>query len=90
MSEQAEKTAAVRVLFFAAARDAAGTGELALDAVAEGFTVGALARELAARYPDLGARMRSVRFAVNGEYVRDEHPVRAGDEVAVIPPVAGG
>lgn len=80
----------VTVLFFAAARDAANTAELTLDAVPEGYTVEALSKELAARFPALGVRLGWVRFAVNGEYVRLEHPVRLGDEVALIPPVAGG
>ncbi|MCH7810282.1 MAG: MoaD/ThiS family protein [Chloroflexi bacterium] len=31
-----------------------------------------------------------VRFAVNSEYVPASHPVRDGDEVALIPPVSGG
>jgi molybdopterin synthase sulfur carrier subunit len=31
-----------------------------------------------------------VRVAVNQEYARADHPVRAGDEVALFPPVTGG
>ncbi len=34
--------------------------------------------------------LRSVRFAINGEYVSSHSIVKAGDEVAVIPPVSGG
>lgn len=34
--------------------------------------------------------LRSVRFAINGEYVASETTVNGGDEVAVIPPVSGG
>jgi len=90
MSDTHTPASPVLVLFFAAARDATGTAEISLDAVPEGFTVRALSELLAARYPDLGARMRSVRFAVNSEYARADDPVRPGDEVAVIPPVAGG
>lgn len=32
----------------------------------------------------------SLRLAVNLEYVNSDHPLREGDEVAVIPPVSGG
>jgi molybdopterin converting factor subunit 1 len=32
----------------------------------------------------------SLRLAVNLEYVKSDHPLRDGDEVAVIPPVSGG
>jgi sulfur-carrier protein len=31
-----------------------------------------------------------VRVAVNQEYVKPSHPIRAGDEVALFPPVTGG
>jgi molybdopterin synthase sulfur carrier subunit len=31
-----------------------------------------------------------VRVAVNQEYARADHPLRAGDEVALFPPVTGG
>ncbi|MBI2082183.1 MAG: MoaD/ThiS family protein [Deltaproteobacteria bacterium] len=33
---------------------------------------------------------RSIRFAVNWEYVEPEMVVHEGDEVAFIPPVSGG
>jgi molybdopterin synthase sulfur carrier subunit len=31
-----------------------------------------------------------IRVAVNQEYVAFSHPVRAGDEIAIFPPVTGG
>ena len=31
-----------------------------------------------------------VRVAVNQEYVKGDHPVRPGDEIALFPPVTGG
>jgi molybdopterin synthase sulfur carrier subunit len=31
-----------------------------------------------------------VRVAVNQTYVQPDHPVKAGDEVAIFPPVTGG
>lgn len=37
-----------------------------------------------------GERLPRVRIAVNHSFAEAEQPVRAGDEVAVIPPVAGG
>jgi molybdopterin synthase catalytic subunit/molybdopterin synthase sulfur carrier subunit len=79
----------VRVLAFAGARDVLGTSELLLpiDGVCS-------AEELLGRvceqFPGLEPYRRSIRVAVNGAYARWEDEVRAGDEVALIPPVAGG
>lgn len=79
----------VRVLCFAAAREVVGAGEFSW-AVPAGATVAVLRDGLFARHPGLAAHARSLRFAVNGEYARDDRALMEGDEVAVIPPVAGG
>lgn len=79
----------LRLLCFAAARDLVGAGELAWT-VPAGADVAALRASLFARYPALAGHARSLRFAVNGEYARDDRVLGEGDEVAVIPPVAGG
>jgi molybdopterin synthase catalytic subunit/molybdopterin synthase sulfur carrier subunit len=79
----------VRLLCFAAARDLVGAGELAWS-VPAGADVAALRASLFARFPALAGHARSLRFAVNGEYARDDRLLGEGDEVAVIPPVAGG
>jgi molybdopterin converting factor subunit 1 len=80
----------VRVLLFAGARDVAGVRELELPVPAEGTTVEAIATEVVRRFPALAGYLRSLRLAVNGEYAGGGVAVRAGDEIAVIPPVAGG
>lgn len=46
----------------------------------------ALVRE----FPVIGPAGSSVRFARNGSYVGPDEPLADGDELAVIPPVAGG
>ena len=79
----------VRLLCFAAARDVVGAGELTWTLPA-GATVATLRDALFARHPALAGHSRSLRFAVNGEYARDDRSLGEGDEVAVIPPVAGG
>jgi molybdopterin converting factor subunit 1 len=83
-------THGVRVLFFAAARDVVGLRELEMEIEAAGTTVAQLRDALVARFPGLGPHVGSIRLAVNGEYAKDHDRVTAGDEVAVIPPVAGG
>jgi sulfur-carrier protein len=80
---------AVRLLAFAGARDVLGAAELAfpLDA---GCTAAELLEEVYRRYPALAAWKASIRVAVNGTYARPDDRVEVGDEVALIPPVAGG
>ncbi len=79
----------LKVLCFAAAREIVGVGELAWS-IADGSTVATLRADLFERYPALAGHARSLRFAVNGEYAKDDRVLGEGDEVAVIPPVAGG
>ncbi len=78
----------VTVLYFAAARDAAGAAREALEPVPP--TVGDLRRRLLASCPALGPVLARSRIAVDGEFAEDAAPLRDGAEVAVIPPVAGG
>ena len=76
----------MRVLLFAALRDAAGPSvEVSMPA---GATVRELRAELARVLP--AALLARSAIAVNHEYADDSREVRAGDEVAVIPPVSGG
>jgi molybdopterin synthase catalytic subunit len=78
----------VTVLYFAAARDAAGAARETLDPAPA--TVGLLRHRLLALRPGLGAVLERSRIAVDGQFTDDAAPVPDGAEVAVIPPVAGG
>ena len=79
----------VRLLYFASFRDAAGTDEESRS-LPEGTTVGALWDELRAGVP-LFARYTSMpAAAVNCEYVSASRRLAENDEVAFLPPVAGG
>lgn len=80
---------AVRLLAFAGARDVLGTGELMLPLAAP-CSAAELLDEVCRRYPALDPWRRSLRIAVNGTYAAAEDRIAAGDEVALIPPVAGG
>ncbi len=78
-----------RVRLFARLAELAGTREGDVE-VGEGLTVAEAFGALCARYPALTPYSESVMFAVNAEYVASDHPLRAGEELAVIPPVSGG
>jgi molybdopterin converting factor subunit 1 len=41
-------------------------------------------------HPSLKGLMRAIRFSVNYEIVDDDEILHEGDEVGVLPPVAGG
>lgn len=79
----------IRILYFAAARERSGLDRETVD-LAPGATLAQLARELSARHPRLGALLPRLRFAVNEEFAPESAPLQDGDEVALIPPVAGG
>ncbi|BDG02002.1 molybdopterin converting factor subunit 1 [Anaeromyxobacter oryzae] len=78
----------VQILYFAAARDAAGTSRETLDAVPA--TVAELRRALVERHPGLARVLPRCRIAVDEEFADDSAPLRDGAEVALVPPVAGG
>jgi molybdopterin converting factor small subunit len=78
----------VRVLLFASYADAFRAPNISVD-LREGATV----KELLAKVMDLAAGHAlppAPMIAINQEYAAPGDVVRAGDEVALIPPVAGG
>jgi len=78
-----------RVRLFARLAELAGTRETEIE-LGEGLSAGDAFRLLCRRYPALEGAGGSLLFAVNAEYVSREHPLAAGDELALIPPVSGG
>ena len=79
----------VRTLFFAAYRDALGTSALDVD-VPPGATVSDLVRGLRDRGGAFERLPAEPAVAVNRSYAPFDRELSAGDEVAFIPPVAGG
>lgn len=78
----------VRVLFFALYRDLAGTPELYID-LSPGATAAELVADLRSR-AGLGRLPRSPVVAVNRDLSDLSATLSEGDEVALLPPVAGG
>ena len=79
----------ITVLFFAGARQRAGTARLELD-VQDGATVEAAAEAACRNAPTPCPLPSNVAYAVNGQYAGADAVVSDGDEVAILPPVSGG
>ncbi|WP_298727460.1 molybdopterin converting factor subunit 1 [uncultured Ferrovibrio sp.] len=83
----------MRVLYFAWLRERVGLAEETVSPPPEVRTVADLITWLRSRgevYEAALADPSIVRVAVNQDYARPDHPVQAGDEIAIFPPVTGG
>jgi len=79
----------IRLLFFAVLRDVAGKSEDVVE-LPEGARAGDVWQRLRDEHPALRDYIQPPMIAVNESYVSAEEPLRDGDELAFIPPVAGG
>jgi molybdopterin converting factor subunit 1 len=79
----------VNLLYFASFRDITGSAEEARDLPA-GTRVADLWQTLKAEHSKFAAFPAMPPAAVNHEYVGGDAILRDGDEVAFLPPVAGG
>jgi molybdopterin synthase sulfur carrier subunit len=83
----------MKLLYFAWLKQRTGLAEEDVTPPASVTDVASLLAWLKGRGPGYAAALRDlsvVRVAVNQEYVRADHPVAPGDEVALFPPVTGG
>jgi molybdopterin synthase sulfur carrier subunit len=81
----------VQVRYFAALREALGSGEVC--ELPAGHTLGQLRDMLIARggpHAQVLARGRAVRCALNQVMAEESMPLPSGAEVAFFPPVTGG
>ncbi len=79
----------VRVLYFASFREAAGRDEEARQ-LPPGSRVRHLWEALAGEVPHFASFPAMPPAAVNREYASAETELHEGDEIAFLPPVAGG
>ena len=81
------------MLLFASLKDAAQADRIAVQvpALADAtVTVEELLAQCGRQYPNLLPWLPHVRVAVNCEYASGLNLLHAGDEIALLPPVAGG
>jgi molybdopterin synthase sulfur carrier subunit len=76
------------ILAFGVAADIIGNPHIEIE-VSEPLTAGLLKELLEQKYPGL-KELASFLLAVNNEYAEEQLPIRATDEIAMIPPVSGG
>ena len=79
----------INVRLFAGLHDLVGKREVVLD-VPDGATVMQLRDRLGEEYPIVRPFLSTLVCAVDEEYVTPDHVLRAGEDVALIPPVSGG
>jgi molybdopterin synthase catalytic subunit len=84
---QQNEIGTVKILFFGATADIAGTRELTV-ADAHGSTLRQLYVDVLNKMPRLGSH--KLLFSVNQKYASGDEILRAGDEVAIFTAVSGG
>ena len=90
MTSSATSTSvSVTVRLFAAYAEAVGCSSVDIS-LPEGATVGDLLAEFRRRVPGAAALPERPLCAVNLTHVLSGHPLRNHDEVAILPPLAGG
>lgn len=79
----------IQVLYFAVFRERLGTSAETIELSAPATVADAIAA-LSARHPPIAALRGRFRVARNQAFALDDEPLADGDELALIPPVAGG
>jgi len=79
----------IRVLFFGILKDLVGRSSETIE-LADGSKAGSVLHHYSQQSSRLAAMLPSVALSVNQEYATAEAALRAGDEVALLPPVSGG
>lgn len=78
----------VRLLAFGIAKDILDDNVLNID-LEPGTTIAELKNMLVSDFPEF-EKLRSLRLAINENYVEDDQIILPNDEVVIIPPVSGG
>jgi molybdopterin converting factor subunit 1 len=79
----------VKILYFAQAREAAGTRSEYFSLDDRARVMDALSKAFAS-HPKLKEIERSIKVALNEEVTEDDARLHDGDRVALLPPIVGG
>ncbi|MDZ7265902.1 MAG: MoaD/ThiS family protein [candidate division KSB1 bacterium] len=79
----------IRILLYAGLREAVGSREIEMELPGP-LTPLEIAERLAAQYPRLGPHLKTLAFAVDGEFVPARVVLTQARELALLPPVSGG
>ncbi|MFQ5939056.1 MAG: molybdopterin converting factor subunit 1 [Alphaproteobacteria bacterium] len=83
----------MKILYFAWLKAKTGAGEEEVNPPGHVTDVQGLIDWLKGRSPGHAQALKdlsAIRVAVNQDYAGLDHPVKAGDEIALFPPVTGG
>ena len=79
----------IHAQFYAQLRDAAGCSRVDID-IPDGATVSDVLEKLYAKFPALRAHDKTILIGVGVEFVDRNYKLKAGEEIAIMPPVQGG
>lgn len=80
----------IRVLYFAWVKEITGCNEERIELPTGETTGRELLDSLSQRYPQLAVRADALNLAINQNHEPLSAAIKAGDEVALFPPVTGG
>ena len=79
----------VHAQFYAQLRDAAGCSSVDID-IPDGASISDLLEQLYANFPALRAHDKTILIGAGVEFVDRNYRLKAGEEIAIMPPVQGG
>ena len=79
----------IHVHLFATLKQQIGADAVPLE-LHRGVTAGDAVTVLTGKHPELAGLFKKTALAVNCTYIKSDHVLSDGDELALIPPVSGG
>jgi molybdopterin converting factor subunit 1 len=80
----------INVVFYGGLKEETGTKHQTVEIAHNPATIADLVETIKAQYPALVPRLDTVAYVIGNEIVDLDHPLRDGDEAALLPPVSGG